>query len=56
MILDMPKFDDVVSTMVREENTNRIHQQMLADKCGTVLKRRELLSKRRDAIASGLLI
>ena len=56
MILDMERFDAVVKQMVKEEKSERLNQQMLSDKCGTVLKTTEFMLKKRQAIASGELI
>ena len=56
MILDIEKFDTVVKQMVREEKMDRLNQQMLSDKCGTILKTADFLLLKRNAIASGQLI
>ena len=56
MILDMDRFDSLVKQILKEQRTDRINQQTLSDRCGTILNSADYLQKRKRAVASGELI
>ena len=56
IILDRPRFDSLIKQILKEERTDRINQQILSDRCGTILKQSDFLEKKRLAIAAGKIL
>ena len=56
MILDRPRFDALIKQILKEERTNKINQQILSDRCGTILKQSDFSEKKRLAIAAGKIL
>ena len=57
IILDRPRFDSLIKQILKEERTDRINQQILSDRCGTIiLKQGDFLEKKRLAIAAGKIL
>ena len=56
MILDRPRFDALIKKILKEERTNKINQQILSDRCGTILKQSDFSEKKRLAIAAGKIL
>ncbi len=56
VILDLDQFNSLVARMIKEEKTERLNQQMLSDRCGTILKTADYEKMKRNAVASGKLI
>ena len=54
----MIRFELLVKQLLRlkEENSDRLNQQILSNRCGTILKSADYIQKRRLAVASGELI
>ena len=55
-ILDPDRFDNLIRQILREEKTKKINQQILSDRCGTILKQNDYREKIRLAIASGKIL
>ena len=56
LILDRPRFQSLIKQILKEERTDRINQQILSDRCGTILKQSDFLEKKRLAIAAGKIL
>ena len=56
LILDQPRFDSLIKQILKEERSDRINQQILSDRCGTILKQSDYLEKKRLAIAAGKIL
>ena len=56
MILDMERFNSLVKQIFKDEKTDTLNQQILSDRCGTVLKTSDYNEKKRLAKAAGQII
>ena len=56
MILDRPRFDEVVARLMGDDGGARLNQESLFDRCRTELQKPALVRKRREAILSGDII
>ena len=56
MILDRPRFDEVVARLMGDDGGVRLNQESLSDRCRTELQKPALVRKRREAILSGDII